>query len=225
MRSPGVIRLMVVALAVAASCSTNAPGTEGTGGSGGIGGMGGIRGTAGVVGACTGESFSCAYGSDGVCGDAVVRSYCMEGQWSCLPGQIPLYQCRCAGLNPQACPCGDAGWSCPDGGAGVGGNGGAGGTGGGGVSCGNTTCAGGNVCVRQQTVGGACFPPGDGGCPAGSSPGDPCCVRDPTYTCKPLPAACNGTLTCDCGRQALCTSGNICATPTPSEIDCTLQAP
>jgi hypothetical protein len=215
---------------------------------------GGAGGAGGTVGSCTGQPFDCAFGSDGVCGDALVPAFCTEGHWGCGAGQIPLSQCRCAGLNPQVCTCGDAGWICPDGGAGTGGKGGAGGKGGtggavdggtggnaggaggkgggatggtggiAGVSCGNTTCTAGNVCLRKQTLGGACFSP-DGGCPAGTSPGNPCCVRDPTYSCVALPAACSGTLTCDCARSTLCTSGDMCTTPSTTEIDCTLLAP
>jgi hypothetical protein len=117
---------------------------------------------------------------------------------------------------------GDAG----SGGAGGGGAGGSAGGGGAGgrFACGDTTCAAGDVCVREQTLGGACFPV-DAGCPAGTSPVSPCCVQDPSYTCVPFPSACNGKLSCDCARQAICAAGRNCATPTSFEIDCTLLAP
>jgi hypothetical protein len=202
------------------------------------GGRGGsaVAGRGGTGGAVDGGSlcaadvqFACAAGSPLSCSDALQSADCVSGQWQCPVGTIPFSQCICVGAPPPGCSCGATGWFCSDGGAGRGGAGagGKGGTGGGtgGVSCGNTTCTAGNVCVRQQTEGGACFPPEDGGCPQGTSPGNPCCVRDPSYTCKPLPAACNGTLSCDCARQPLCTSANVCATPTASEIDCTLQVP
>ena len=199
----------------------------------------GAGGAGGTVGSCTGQPFDCVFGSAGVCGDALVPAVCTEGHWGCGAGQIPLSECRCAGLNPQACTCGDAGWICPDGGAGTGGKGGTGGAGGkgggaggkgggaaggAGGSCGNTTCIDGTVCLRQQTLGGACLP-SDGGCPVGSSPGNPCCVRDPSYSCVPRPPACTGTLTCDCARSTLCKAGETCATPSATEVDCTLLAP
>jgi hypothetical protein len=259
MRTLNATTVVVLALALA-SCS-KADGDMGTD-AGAHGGAGGF------IGGCSGETFDCAYGANGICGDALAAALCMEGHWTCRVGQIPLSECRCAGLNPQACTCGDAGWICPDGGAGSGGaggkgggggaggggaggkgggggagsggaggkgggggagSGGAGGKGGGGgaggsFACGNTTCPAGDVCVREQTLGGACFPV-DAGCPAGSSPAGQCCVRDPSYSCVALPAACNGTLSCDCVSQALCTSGHTCAMPTASEIDCTLLAP
>jgi hypothetical protein len=207
------------------------------------GGQGGGSGIGGSGGGCGGTPFDCAYGSNGICGDALSAAICNGGHWACGQGQIPRSECRCAGLNPQACTCGDAGWICPDGGAGgvgggaghggaggvggqggAAGHGGAGGGGGGPVACSNATCAAGDVCLRYQVEGGACFPP-DGGCPPGRSPAGSCCVADPTYTCMPLPAACNGTLSCDCARATLCPTTTLCSTPMAAEIDCTLLAP
>jgi hypothetical protein len=96
---------------------------------------------------------------------------------------------------------------------------------GGGPTCGTMTCAAGDVCVRVQTLGGACFMPGDAGCPAGFSPGVVCCEADPTFHCAPRPPACGSTLTCACAASALCTPGRTCTTPTTTQINCTLLAP
>jgi hypothetical protein len=92
-----------------------------------------------------------------------------------------------------------------------------------GPTCGTMTCAGDEVCVRVQVLGGACFQPEDGGCPAGYSSGGPCCVADPSFHCAARPTACGSTLTCACAGS-LCTSGYTCA-PRANEIDCTLLAP
>jgi hypothetical protein len=166
----------------------------------------------------------CLDDHDGFCGDVAYAQRCIEGTWVCTEGTIPEAQCRCLGIAP-GCICGDAGWVCPDGGAGDGGRGGGGGGGQGGSSgtvvCGDASCATGEICIRQQPFpGGACYPP-DGGCPTGSSPSGPCCVADPVYRCAPLPAACNGEPTCACAKETFCKAPTInCTTPSAVEIDC-----
>jgi hypothetical protein len=96
----------------------------------------------------------------------------------------------------------------------------------GGPTCGTMTCAAAEVCVRVQTLGGACFQPGDGGgCPAGFTFGGFCCEPDPSFHCATPPAACGSTLTCACAASALCTPGRNCATPSNTQINCTLLAP
>jgi len=79
--------------------------------------------------------------------------------------------------------------------------------------------------VRDQTLGGACLQPGDGGCPPGFSSGGVCCTANPGYRCAVRPVACGSTLTCACAAAALCTPGQNCTTPSTAEIDCTLLAP
>jgi hypothetical protein len=92
------------------------------------------------------------------------------------------------------------------------------------LRCGTTSCAAGEVCVRRQVVGGACFTPGDASCPPGFSAGSPCCVPDPSYRCAPRPAACGTGLDCACASATLCGSGFNCGT-SGDEIRCTLLAP
>jgi hypothetical protein len=93
------------------------------------------------------------------------------------------------------------------------------------VVCGTIRCSSNDVCVRRQTAGGACLPVGDAGCPAGSSPGGPCCVADPSFACAPRPAGCGSGLSCACAASALCTSGFNCSTSGNDQIRCTLLAP
>jgi hypothetical protein len=95
----------------------------------------------------------------------------------------------------------------------------------GGATCGMMACAPGEVCVRDQVLGGACLQPGDAGCPPGFTPGGVCCVAGPGFHCADRPAACGSTLTCACAASALCRPGAICGTPSTTEIDCTLLAP
>ena len=213
MRNSSSLQLAAVSLALVASCSKNDPGTENDAGSGGAGG------------ACESATrFSCAPLRSGACDDTRFPAVCSSGHWVCEPNLIPESECQCF--------VGAFSILCVDGGAGAGGNGGqggiggsaTGGTGGGtAISCGDTTCTGGTVCLRRQTLGGACLV-ADGGCPPGYSFGSPCCVPNPTYSCAVLPAACNGKLTCDCARQPLCQSVTTC-TANDTEIDCTLLAP
>jgi hypothetical protein len=94
-----------------------------------------------------------------------------------------------------------------------------------GIACGPMTCAAGQVCVRTQTQGGACFLPVDGGCPAGYSSSSTCCELDPTYSCATRPAGCGPAVTCACAGATLCSANHMCSTPASDEIDCTLQAP
>jgi hypothetical protein len=91
--------------------------------------------------------------------------------------------------------------------------------------CGTSTCSAGEVCVTKQIAGGACFPVGDAGCPAGYSPAFPCCVADPVYQCTTRPAACGAGLTCACAGPSLCGSGFLCSTLDSEQIRCTLLAP
>jgi hypothetical protein len=163
----------------------------------------------------------CLYDHDGFCGDVAYEPICAGGDWVCPQGTIRQAQCRCLGILP-GCVCGDVGWVCPDGGAPDGGEGGVGQDGSSGaVVCGDATCAKDEICFRQEPFpGGACYPP-DGGCPAGSSPSGSCCVADPVYRCAPLPAACDGQLTCACAKETFCKAPTInCTTPTAVEIDC-----
>jgi hypothetical protein len=72
---------------------------------------------------CTGTPVYCALGSaGGMCSDVAQPGTCVNGQWVCPGGTVPLSQCRCTGAPPPGCSCGSTGWSCPtpmDGGAGT----------------------------------------------------------------------------------------------------------
>ncbi len=64
--------------------------------------------------ACAGDPFFCAIGtSGGWCGDQVWPALCVNGAWICGGGLIPFSQCRCSGIAPPGCTCGDAGLTCP----------------------------------------------------------------------------------------------------------------
>lgn len=96
-------------------------------------------------------------------------------------------------------------------------------------ACGTVTCGAGQVCVREQVLGGALVLPDDAGmCPPGYQPGDPgtrACVRDPTYRCADRPAACaGGALSCGCAGS-LCTGCTMCMGVTDSTINCLCLAP
>ncbi len=212
MRQLGLAWFAVLSLALLASCSKTDPGTET--------GTGGVGGTAS---GCPSETrFYCVSSNDGVCSDALFPAVCTSGHWACESGMIPESECQCFVAVP--------GPFCPDGGAGAGGRGGEGGRGGtaggsgGAGTCGDKLCGTGEVCVRRQTLGGACFL-ADGGCPPGRSLSGQCCVADPVYSCAPHPSACVSSLTCACAAPALCSAGQTCTMPSVNEIDCTLLAP
>jgi hypothetical protein len=92
-------------------------------------------------------------------------------------------------------------------------------------------CTAGNVCVSNQTVGGALIEPNDAGiCPTGmhpvpsggTAPGH--CENNPTYTCASRPAACSGALSCACAG-ALCASGHACQGATETQVSCVEAVP
>lgn len=92
-------------------------------------------------------------------------------------------------------------------------------------------CTTGNVCVSNQTVGGALIEPNDAGaCPTGmhlvpsggTAPGH--CEANPTYTCASRPAACAGTLSCACAG-VLCESGHACQRATEAQVSCVEAVP
>ncbi|HEY8076805.1 MAG TPA: hypothetical protein VIF62_21915 [Labilithrix sp.] len=93
-----------------------------------------------------------------------------------------------------------------------------------GLVCGSSTCNAGEVCVQTQRPSGACLLPDDAGtCPDGLPPTGPCCnSAAATYACKPLPATCNGVLTCPCAN--LCETGCTCDVAAP-DLACTCTTP
>ncbi len=85
-------------------------------------------------------------------------------------------------------------------------------------------CTSNSVCVRELTQGGAIMLENDAGaCPSGThataSGGQ--CARDPSYTCKPIPAACGATIDCTCAAS-LCSG---CRTATAAQVSCELDVP
>src|SRR5690242_3689962 len=69
-------------------------------------------------------------------------------------------------------------------------------------SCGTVSCGQGEICVKDQTIGGAFIPPDDAGnCPPPRIivPEAPIsCSPPPTFHCAPLPAACLAAPSCAC---------------------------
>lgn len=118
------------------------------------------------------------------------------------------------------------------GGHGTGGNGDAGSDGGldgadgGGMSC-SPACSTTSVCVGTGVEGGAVIVANDAGvCPAGSHPSGvgALCAHDLSFACKPIPAACGGTVTCACA-SSLCPTSYVCGGPSDGVLTCVLQAP
>lgn len=85
-------------------------------------------------------------------------------------------------------------------------------------------CNRGSVCVKEQVSGGARIPEDDAGaCPQGEHPnGSGTCERDATYMCQPIPAACNGTVSCACA-QGLCFGS--CQNASQTQIECLALVP
>jgi len=134
--------------------------------------------------------------------------------------------------------------SLSDGGGGaaggsVGGDGGAGAAGQGGVGgespdAGPTTtcdagCSPGSVCLQTQIVGSHPAIANDAGvCPSSIPIGGECQVGFNyfTYTCVPIPASCNGTVSCACAGSILCpTTLAICVGPSDGGLMCLIEAP
>lgn len=80
------------------------------------------------------------------------------------------------------------------------------------------------MCVASGTQGGAVFFADAGVCPPGRHPVDNICLQDLDYQCMPIPAACNGTVTCDCAK-ALCGNTRPCLSANATEVSCILLAP
>jgi hypothetical protein len=78
-----------------------------------------------------------------------------------------------------------------------------------GVSCGATTCALGDVCLRETVSVGAC-------------PADASCTPSEYSRCQSIPATCDAAALCSCA--ALCASYCTCAGGLGS-IDCSCAAP
>ncbi len=120
---------------------------------------------------------------------------------------------------------GHAGGGGAAGTGGAAGNGGAGGGGGQSTDC-TPACTGQTVCVGVGVEGGALILAGDGGtCPQGRHLQGNACIQDLTYSCMAIPAACNGTPTCSCATDTLCTSGHSCTQVSPNELTCVILAP
>ncbi|MES1206331.1 MAG: hypothetical protein ABUS79_10380, partial [Pseudomonadota bacterium] len=206
MRSVPVLAFVVVASMVLGGCGSSPGPAGGTGGTGGTttGGTGGsATGGAGGVGGSAGGHTGGASGNGGQAGAAA------------------------GGHGGQA----GAGGTGGGGGSAAGGQAGgaAAGHGGGGHGGANATdctpaCATGSICVGTGTQGGAVFLADAGVCPAGRHAENNICVQDLFYQCMPIPAACNGTVSCSCAAPTLC-GGRTCLSATAIEIRCVLEVP
>jgi hypothetical protein len=119
----------------------------------------------------------------------------------------------------------DGGAAGADGGAGDGGHSDAG-SGDGGMTC-SPACGAGSICVGTGTEGGAIKVADDAGvCPSGTHPtgvGN-ICTNDLAYSCKSIPAGCNGTVTCACAAS-LCQASHVCRGPSDGVLTCVQQVP
>ncbi len=61
-------------------------------------------------------------------------------------------------------------------------------------------------------------------CPQGRHAQNNICVQDLTYTCMPLPSACNGTVSCSCAAS-LCASSHTCSVQDAGELTCIQAVP
>jgi hypothetical protein len=83
-------------------------------------------------------------------------------------------------------------------------------------------CSAGSVCVTQGIEGGALVLESDAGtCPAGTHPASTsqlsACLRDPSYSCMPIPAACDSKVACPC-VGSLCDGS--CQSATSAQVTC-----
>jgi hypothetical protein len=92
------------------------------------------------------------------------------------------------------------------------------------VSCGTTTCPDGQVCVSNQTEGGAIIMADGGTCPSGRHDEGGLCQPDPTYQCAAAPAACGASLSCACAAS-LCAAPSMCQSASAGLVACVLLAP
>jgi hypothetical protein len=86
----------------------------------------------------------------------------------------------------------------------------------------NPACGSGSVCVGTGTSGGAIIVANDAGvCPPGTHPTgfENRCDNDLGYACQPIPAGCNGTVTCACA-SSLCASLHTCQSASNSGVTC-----
>jgi hypothetical protein len=104
----------------------------------------------------------------------------------------------------------------------AGGSGGLGGAGG--ASDCNPECPAESVCVGSGIQGGAVFFADAGVCPQGRHAQGNICVQDLSYSCMPLPSACNGTVTCSCAGS-LCPASHTCSVQQPGELTCIEAVP
>jgi hypothetical protein len=75
----------------------------------------------------------------------------------------------------------------------------------------------------MQVSGGVFIPEDAGACPEGEHPsGNGSCDHDPSYSCQPIPAACNGKVSCACA-QSLCFG--MCQSASQDELDCVELVP
>jgi hypothetical protein len=197
-------------------------------------------------GGCSGAAPACfglISGTNCCVNDPIGNATCHNGAWACPMGTVPVNQCgacsdsgSCGPPPPgPMCPCGgglqciNGQWTCSGGVCDGGGppdsslidaNDGGSGP----VVCGQTTCNTGEICVKEHDSGGACLPvPDSGVCPPNHVNIGGCCAYDQTtYTCQPMPPACNGSLACGCASQ-LCACQ--CMDAVGSELDCVCNFP
>ncbi len=92
-----------------------------------------------------------------------------------------------------------------------------------GGACGGRTCATGEICLRQRTLGGAFLPPDDAGmCPTGRHVEGSSCVADFSYRCAARPTC--TTADCAC-LGALCPASFMCRGADATVLTCEQLAP
>jgi hypothetical protein len=98
------------------------------------------------------------------------------------------------------------------------------GTDGGGGSCNGMACPDGEVCVREQVLGGAIMLPDGGTCASGWHVVGDRCERVPTFRCAAIPAGCTSGITCTCA-SSLCRSCTMCISASTDLVRCDCLAP
>jgi hypothetical protein len=171
---------------------------------------------------CALALFACAAGLASACGGSVTTTPLDEttvdaGAESDAP-LAPDHDAEAGCPGSGECKCGvpecvDGAWTCPS-------------------TCGECEppCGTGQVCVRDQFMGGPYFPVDDAGqCPPGRHPVNGQCVSDPAYACAAMPSTCTGgMLDCSCAG-GLCLLQQSCPyqceSTQPGQVNCICLAP
>jgi hypothetical protein len=174
-----------------------------SGGAGGGGGSsttnGGAGGAGGAGGSSTTSGGSTSAGGSGDCSQLTTQAEC-DARSDCYEITKTL---MCPG---SSAPCPTQFVRCSD------------------TGC-DPNCDANSVCVSQRTSGGAIINENDAGaCPIGMHPtgSNGRCDYNPSYSCKPTPAACGSKIDCACA-QVLCSG--FCQVDSTQQIDCTEDVP